>query len=282
MRKRINSVLITLILIILNNISVHSQSNKEMEGKVDQIVVSDGSIEIMASNFKDVPQIVVIDFPELKNMKSSEPLPIRKVLEAKAENVLVGKLIPIPEKSYHNQMEYTFYPGNILEPKIDKDFVYELPFEKAKSYTVIQGYGGPLSHNLKNHFYCLDFDFEKGDKVYAARSGIVFAVKEDSDRHGSNKSASKYGNYVTILHNDGSYANYYHLQQNGSLVNVGDKVEKAQQIALSGNTGWSSGPHLHFEVYYYNKDGEFISIPTKFNISKTKTGQLEEGKSYSR
>ena len=253
-----------------------------MEGNVDQIVLSDGSVEIRASNFKDVQQIVVIDFPELKNMKSSEPLPIRKVIEAKTDNFLVGKLTPIPEKSYHNQMEYTFYPGNNINPNIDKDYAYDLPFEKGKSYSVIQGYGGNLSHNLKNHSYCLDFDFEKGDKVYAARSGIVFGVKQDSDRHGNNKSASKYGNYITILHDDGTYANYYHLQQNGSLVKLGEKVEKGQQIALSGNTGWSSGPHLHFEVYYYNKDGEFISIPTKFNFGNGKTDQLKEGKSYYR
>ncbi len=282
MKSSYNSIVAIIIAIIMISTSGYSQNHNDFQGNVDQVAQNDGSLEIRVSNFKDIPQIVVIDFPELKNMKSSESLPIRKVIPAKTENFYVGKLIPIPEKSYHNQMEYTFYPGDILNPKIEKDFVYELPFEKGKTYSVIQGYGGDLSHNLKNHTYCLDFDFQKGEIVCAARAGKVIGVKQDSDKHGNNKSASKFGNYITILHVDGSYANYYHLQQNGSLVKVGDKIEVGQKIGLSGNTGWSSGPHLHFEVYYYNNNGEFISMPTKFNLGNGKIGQLHEGKNYTR
>ena len=55
-------------------------------------------------------------------------------------------------------------------------------------------------------------------------------------------------NYVNIRHSDGTLGNYYHLKQGGSAVKIGDKVKKGQLIAYSGNTGYTTAPHLHFSV----------------------------------
>ena len=66
-------------------------------------------------------------------------------------------------------------------------------------------------------------------------------------------------------------ANYFHLKKSGSKVKVGDRVYAGDVIALSGNTGWSSGPHLHFQVFSHNEDMEVESIPTKF---KTEDGNI--------
>ena len=72
-------------------------------------------------------------------------------------------------------------------------------------------------------------------------------------------------NFVLIGHDDGSQPNYAHLQQNGVLVEVGDWVSLGQQIGLSGNTGFSTGPHLHFVINQQKSPTNSISIPTKFS-----------------
>ena len=58
----------------------------------------------------------------------------------------------------------------------------------------------------------------------------------------------KFANYVIIEHSDGTMGNYYHLKQGGAVAVIGQKVAKGDLIGYSGNTGYSSGPHLHFSV----------------------------------
>jgi murein DD-endopeptidase MepM/ murein hydrolase activator NlpD len=67
-------------------------------------------------------------------------------------------------------------------------------------------------------------------------------------------------NIIRILHNDGTMALYAHLKPEGVLVRVGQRVRKADVIGLSGNTGFSAGPHLHF-VVQANRGMSLESMP---------------------
>jgi Membrane proteins related to metalloendopeptidases len=85
--------------------------------------------------------------------------------------------------------------------------------------------------------------------VLAAREGTVLQA-EDGVRDAGDPAAANAAraNHVRILHDDGSMALYAHLQPDGVLVRVGERVRQGQRIGLSGNTGFSTAPHLHFAV----------------------------------
>ncbi len=126
--------------------------------------------------------------------------------------------------------------------------LYRLPFESGRSYRVAQGYQGKLTHTGRDE-YAVDFAMRKGTPICAARDGVVIDLREDSKTGGSSEEFRNQANYVCIAHSDGTVAEYHHLHYNGVLVDLGQHVEAGQRIAISGNTGYSMGPHLHFGVY---------------------------------
>ncbi len=83
----------------------------------------------------------------------------------------------------------------------------------------------------------MDFGVPVGSPVLAAADGTVAEVARD---------AGGYGVHVVLAHPDGTTTLYAHLSR--ALVEPGGSVLAGQQIALSGNSGSSTGPHLHFEI----------------------------------
>ena len=151
--------------------------------------------------------------------------------------------------------------GKVVE---DTSYVYSLPYAKGASHLLLQGYFSHLSH--KNRA-ALDFKMKTGTEVYAARGGIVIRLEEQHNKGGRNKKYRKDANLVVIAHEDGTKAGYWHLQQNGVLVAIGDTVIQGQLIALSGKTGYTFLPHLHF-IVWGNNNGGWQQIPTRFLTSK--------------
>lgn len=166
--------------------------------------------------------------------------------------------------------------GNYVK---DNSYIYWLPYPPKAKYLLIQAYDSKMSHRGE---LALDFKMKTGSKVCAAREGVVIALRKDSDRGGLKDEYLSEGNYLVIRHSDGTQANYWHFQKDGVLVNVGDTVQKGQLVGLSGNTGYSAFPHLHFEVVpgttnitYKN----FGQLPTRF-YTKKGVRYLRPGKYY--
>ncbi len=141
---------------------------------------------------------------------------------------------------------------------------YLLPWAAGETHRCIQSGPGSFSHSGKDEF-AVDFKMEEGTLLLAAREGRVLAVKEDSDRGGPDPEFIRDGNYVQILHEDGTRAIYLHLQRDGALVTPGEVVPQGAAIARSGSTGWSTTPHLHFAVERWLIDArKWQSIPFAF------------------
>ena len=149
--------------------------------------------------------------------------------------------------------------------KDDSSFIYHLPYEENKTHLVVQGYFSRYTHRNRA---ALDFKMKKGTKVCAARAGVVVRFKEDSKKGGANIKNRSHGNFVVIQHADSSRTGYWHLQLNGVMVNVGDTVQQGQVIALSGNSGYTYFPHLHFIVWRSDKKGQWTQIGSRFQTNK--------------
>lgn len=147
----------------------------------------------------------------------------------------------------------------------DSSFVYQLPFEAGRKRLIVQGYFGAFSHKERA---ALDFKMPKGTKVLAARDGVVLRLREDGDKGGLKSEYRQYGNFVVLQHADNSRSGYWHLQKDGVLVNAGDTVKQGQQIAWSGNTGYTAFPHLHFIVWTFAANGQWQQVATRFKTSK--------------
>lgn len=144
----------------------------------------------------------------------------------------------------------------------DSSYIYQLPYPKGTSYLMVQGYFTQFTHKRRA---ALDFKMPIGSAICAAREGVVVRVKKDGKVGGVNKSNRPHANYIIIQHTDSSRAGYWHLKHNSVFVNIGDTIKAGQKIALSGNTGYTYFPHLHFIVWGFDRNGRFKQIPTRFN-----------------
>jgi murein DD-endopeptidase MepM/ murein hydrolase activator NlpD len=172
-----------------------------------------------------------------------------------------------------------------LESKVTDNldtYIYELPYEEGSKYKVVQGYGGRFSHKNKA---ALDFRMPVGTPIYAARDGVVYRYKDDSNEGGPFPWYTRKANYIVIQHSDGSFGCYWHLQRNGVVTKEGN-VSKGQLIGYSGGTGFVLLPHLHFTVkrkLNYDMDS---FVRTKFRTTKgieiLKSGEVYEKPSSAR
>jgi murein DD-endopeptidase MepM/ murein hydrolase activator NlpD len=166
-----------------------------------------------------------------------------------------------------------------VDARHDDKVLYRLPFEKGRSCRVSQGYNGRLSHRDVNQ-YAVDFAMPEGTTVCATREGIVVDLKESSDAGGADKKHADESNYVSIAHADGTIGEYHHLQLDGVLVEIGDRVAAGQAIALSGNTGYSTLPHLHFGVYSAADAEHLQSHPITFTTAQGVIAEPRAGRIY--
>jgi len=104
-----------------------------------------------------------------------------------------------------------------------------------------------------NLTHALDYIVQEGTAIYAVADGEVVHIKDDSTIGGDDKKYWFDGNRVVVKHAHQEYSAYEHLRHKGVVVRKGEKVKVGTLIGYSGNTGYSKGPHLHFEVFKFKK-----------------------------
>jgi len=179
----------------------------------------------------------------LTHIALSYAVPLETILAANgidaADTIYAGDRIVIPN------VTSTFWDNVVVLSKgIPSRFIWPLVGE------VLSGFGTRTHpvYGEVHHHDGIDIDVPEGTGVFASAGGVVYFVGEQPG----------YGNVVFLQHTDGFVTIYGHLSR--SFVQVGQYVEAGQEIALSGNTGISSGPHLHFEI----RNNEFPVDPIRY------------------
>ena len=174
---------------------------------------------------------------------------------------------------FNDSIRISYFWGHKSHIHPDLDYLYRLPFKRGKKYEVSQSFYGKASHFDEKSKYAIDFQLNVGEPVYAAREGVVIKVIDWFTKQGG-KELLNSANRIVILHSDGTLGSYVHLDYKGSFVKEGQLVRRGQKIGVSGLTGYTNGPHLHFVVRKEND----IAIPIYFKGYEGKI--LKKGKRY--
>ena len=147
---------------------------------------------------------------------------------------------------------------------------YVLPYPPGVTYTMFQGNCSPPPGGHQTTF-AYDFDHAMGDPITATRAGRVTFTANDFPDDGNAANAG--GNSVWVLHSDGTVAAYFHMNQGSVMVAVNQDVLPGDILGLAGNSGASSGPHLHFQVFETNTSfNNEDAVPITFSNA---TGQVD-------
>lgn len=141
---------------------------------------------------------------------------------------------------------------------------YRAPFAVGSSYRITQAYPMRITHDSPESQYAVDLALPDETPVYAAREGVVINLRHDSFRGAATSVMLDQANMVEILHDDGTIGVYAHLHWDSVRVQPGQHVTRGEYIADSGNTGFTTGAHLHFAVIR-NAGLEAVSVPIQFD-----------------
>lgn len=238
------------------------------------ILLSSEDITSLLSNYYRIEEIAEADQSVIDSIKEKQAETEEKkqqlekekneVAESKAEVEKKSESLESAKKSKQAKVNSLSEQEEELQAKID-DFEEQIEEAKRQSaqeqkYHYQGSFEGvlswPISSSSPNYNYISSYFGPRPSPtvgaspnhgavdipvryvpVYAAADGVIVSAGW----------MSGYGNYIEIDHGNGYYTAYGHL--NSFNVSAGQTVSRGQQIAVSGNTGISTGPHLHYEVY---------------------------------
>ena len=222
------------------------------------------NIEFIAHNSFYAPMEVQLEIVEIVGVEFPHPDDeLRWVVAARSDQRLLNLEFLNDVAAPSIKFQFRYLPGDPASQHRADDG-YQVPFSAGQSFPITQAYPDSITHKGPDSARAVDIAMPIGTDIFAARGGIVFDVASQNYRGGLEAvQKGERANVVRILHDDGTFSVYAHLNWNSIRVKPGDRVKAGQYIADSGNTGFSSGPHLHFAVLR-NAGFRVESLPIAF------------------
>jgi murein DD-endopeptidase MepM/ murein hydrolase activator NlpD len=204
-----------------------------------------------------------IKLKDLKNMSVERHTRRQTLIPAAGELRVISMNQRNPQRGYAYSWESRSVFG---DPQAQHMPIqpYLLPIPANKYFVISQAFLGEATHasHVQSH-YAVDIPMPVGTPIHATRSGVVMDVSGDFFEGGESEKMLEQANFVRILHDDGTMAVYAHLELETVRYPIGKRIKRGQVLGLSGNTGYTTGPHLHF-VIQKNFGMELRSIPFEF------------------
>lgn len=176
-------------------------------------------------------------WPAYVTVSPNQSLPVGRILRAKSNG-----------QGYGFKTTSSYRIGD-LNAQHALDATYRLPFADGLSFRIEQAPYGPITtHTTPESAQAVDITMPEGTLVLAARAGTVVDVESSHSESGKLEHLRNRANGVVVAHDDGTMGRYGHFTPGRQLVKPSQRVQAGTPLGYSGNTGFSSGPHLHFAV----------------------------------
>lgn len=216
---------------------------------------------------------------ELENAASSAPVPLTVDMTGRTRLVLTTIRRVDPKAPWRFSWHYDWKSGR-RRADAPLPVLYALPFHDGP-FKLAQGPHGTFSHGEGSQDEeAFDWVMPEGTKIYPARAGTVVGTRSDVTEGGPELRYKPDFNYVVVLHEDGTLAEYAHLQPHGVLAKLGEKVTPKRPLGLSGNTGRSTEPHLHFSVFNTIDGKTRTTWPVAFKGRDGRPLEMVPGQTY--
>lgn len=236
-----------------------NQNLQELEGLRENLKVEEDSVQLLLDkkskeldNYKSLLREKSRETQEQENLLQKQEEELERLLEEqrrKAEQEARERAEK--EQQQKNQESRQEQPKSPAVPE-QAEKGYRWPLPVSGTITSYFGYRTEPTDGASTYHKGIDISVPVGTAVLAARAGTVITAAYSTSA----------GNYIALYHGDGVYSYYMHCSS--LSVGAGEKVSAGHQVALSGNTGISTGPHLHFAIYangVYVNPLDYVSQP---------------------
>jgi len=231
---------------------------------------------LVAENDYFGPVEVELKITRNENFHPDRATPVRVVVPANEQREMLRLREASPNRPGYLTYQMNFVPGDPVA-RHHPPGPYSLPVPHGKKFPITQAFNGEETHSHHpQSVYAVDIAMPEGTPVLAARSGIIMDNSNDFFENGQTPTLIDRANVVRVLHSDGTMAIYAHLKLESARFPIGKRVAAGQVIAEAGNTGFSTGSHLHFAVQK-NFGMELRSIPFQFADSSGRGFEPQKG-----
>lgn len=231
-----------------------NENLQELEGLRENLKVEEESVQILLDKKSEELE----DYKALlreKNKETQEQEELLRVQEEELEKLLEEQRRKAEqearEREEREKQKRQSQKISVMPPE-QAERGYRWPLGVSGTITSYFGYRNKPTDGASTYHKGIDISVPVGTAVLAARTGTVVTAAYSASA----------GNYIALYHGNGAYSYYMHCSS--LSVGVGEKVSAGQQVALSGNTGISTGPHLHFAIYAngaYVNPLDYVSQP---------------------